>query len=151
MALTLTSQVIKNGDLIPQQYTCDGKDISPPLAWNGTPEGTKSYVLIVDDPDAPMGTWDHWLLFNLPGNTTELPEAISTLPEGTVEGSNSWNNTGYGGPCPPDREHRYSFKLYALDTLLNLGRGAKKQEIESAMHNHILEEAQLMGRYDRAR
>ena len=118
MALTLNSPVFNQGARIPTQFTCDDKDISPALHWQDAPEGTKSFAMIFDDPDAPMGTWDHWLLFNIPANVTELAEDISQLPPGTKEGMNSWGRTGYGGPCPPDREHRYFLKLYALDIAL---------------------------------
>ncbi|OGQ21520.1 MAG: hypothetical protein A3I05_03700 [Deltaproteobacteria bacterium RIFCSPLOWO2_02_FULL_44_10] len=151
MTLTLKSNGFDANGLIPQKFTCDGKDISPELEWSGVPAGTKSLALIVDDPDAPMGTWDHWLLFNIPMNVTKFSEGMKARPLGTIEGKNSWNRTGYGGPCPPDREHRYFFKLYALDTTLSLKTGATKKEIEKAMQGHILAQTELIGRYDRPR
>jgi len=149
MALEINSSEFEQNAKIPSRLTCDGDDISPAIRWQNAPEGTKSFALIFDDPDAPMGTWDHWLLFNIPANVTELAENIKQLPAGTKEGTNSWGRTGYGGPCPPDREHRYFFKLYALDTELSLDNGVEKKEIEKAMEGHILEQAELMGRYER--
>lgn len=145
----LSSPALTQGKSIPAEYTCDGLDISPPLEWNNTPKGTKSFVLIMDDPDAPVGMWDHWLIFNIPVNTMRLEKDLQFLPKGAKFGKNSWKRCDYGGPCPPDREHRYFFKIYALDTELALEEGASKQEIESAMRGHILAEAQLMARYDR--
>lgn len=151
MTFTLKSKSFDHDGLIPNTFTCDGQDRSPALEWNGAPTGTKSFVLIMDDPDAPVGMWDHWILFNLPATTTALVEGIAKLPPGTVEGKNSWHRTGYGGPCPPDREHRYFFKLYALDTAFNLKQGAAKKEVEAAMAGHVLAKTELMGRYDRPR
>lgn len=150
MTLQLTSTAFKHGDPIPSQYSCDGVDISPPLAWQNIPENTASFVLIIDDPDAPVGIWDHWLLFNIPAKTTSLAENISALPEGTKVGQNSWGNNTYGGPCPPKGKHRYFFKLYALDTTLDLEEGATKATLETAIHGHVLAEAELMGTYDRS-
>lgn len=147
--MKIESNAFTEGGLIPQKFTCDGQDTSPQLSWNDMPEYTGAFVLIVDDPDAPMGTWDHWVLYNIPAKTTELAEGIKTLPEGTLEGLNSWSKRGYGGPCPPDKIHRYYFKLYALDKPLDLSPGASKKAVEAAMQSHILAEAQLMGRYDR--
>ena len=149
MPLQLRSDDFENNDLIPQKFSCDGQDFSPHLAWDSVPEGTLSFVLICDDPDAPMGTWDHWLLYNIPPDIRHLEEHIHTLPEGTQEGSNSWNRTGYGGPCPPDGEHRYFFKLYALDKTLLLDDAAKKFDIIQTMQDHILGQAELIGRYSR--
>jgi hypothetical protein len=149
MAMKIESSAFKEGGLIPQKFTCDGQDISPALAWSDMPANTKALVLIFDDPDAPMGTWDHWVLYNLPPETTGLAEAVKTLPNGTLEGLNSWSKRGYGGPCPPDKMHRYYFKLYALDAPLELSPGASKKAVEAAMRSHILAEAQLMGKYDR--
>jgi len=149
MALELTSESFEHNAVIPQKYTCDGQDISPQLKWDNVPEGTRAFAMICDDPDAPMGTWDHWIVFNIPVDTTEFPEDIRLLPDGTKEGNNSWNRTGYGGPCPPDREHRYMFKLYALDTVLELDDGASKSELEAVMKGHILAQAELIGRYNR--
>jgi Raf kinase inhibitor-like YbhB/YbcL family protein len=147
MALQLTSSAFKNGTTIPAQYGCHGADISPPLKWKNVPEKTQSFVLIMDDPDAPMGTWDHWILFNLPSTTLDLEENIKTLPAGTQVGKNSWPKVQYGGPCPPDKMHRYYFKLYALDTKLDLPSGVDKLTVEKAMEKHILEETVLMGTY----
>ncbi|OGT49488.1 MAG: hypothetical protein A3E82_04605 [Gammaproteobacteria bacterium RIFCSPHIGHO2_12_FULL_38_11] len=149
--MKLTSNAFLNGEFIPTQYTCDGNDLSPQLHWTGEPENTKSFVLIVDDPDAPMGNWDHWLLFNIPSDINQLKEAFSKLPSGTKEGKNSWEKTGYGGPCPPSNIHRYFFKLYALDTLLSLENGATKDQLIQAMQGHVLAQAELMGRYERQR
>lgn len=120
MAFILESSAFNNGGSIPSKYTCDDDDISPPLSWRDAPTDTKSFVLIVDDPDAPVGTWDHWLLYNIPAATHELAENLTSAPDGAHGGKNSWGKTTYGGPCPPDREHRYFFKLYALDSKLNL-------------------------------
>jgi Raf kinase inhibitor-like YbhB/YbcL family protein len=149
MAMTIQSNAFKEGELIPQKYTCDGQDISPPLSWHDAPKNTAAFALIFDDPDAPMGTWDHWILYNVPPNITEFLENVRTLPAGTLEGLNSWAKRGYGGPCPPDKIHRYYFKLYALDALLSLPPGASKKELETTMQPHVLAEAVLMGRYDR--
>lgn len=155
MSLTLTSLAFTHLGEIPSKFTCEGQDISPALAWTGPPANTKSFVLIVDDPDAPdpkapKMTWVHWLLFNLPASTTGLAEAVppSALPAGTKEGINDWKRTGYGGPCPPIGRHRYFFKLYALDTELALQQ-PKKPELEKAMAGHILAEAALMGTYQK--
>jgi Raf kinase inhibitor-like YbhB/YbcL family protein len=138
--------------MIPRQYTDDGKDVSPPLAWSGLPPAAKTLALISDDPDAPVGTWVHWVLFNLPASVQSLPEQVptdKTLPNGTRQGKNDFGRIGYGGPCPPSCTHRYYFKLYALDTELNLGAGATKAQLLKAMESHILAEGQLMGRYKR--
>ena len=150
--MKITSTAFSEGEMIPKEYTCDGQDISPPLAWTGVPAGTKSLALIADDPDAPVGTWVHWVAFNIPPDVTELPEAIPTdaLPTGGTHGTNSWRRPGYGGPCPPGGTHRYFFKLYALDTELALKAGASKKDVEKAMKGHILAEAQLMGKYKRS-
>lgn len=149
MALELLSPTFKQGETIPLTYTCDGKNISPPLLWRDVPAGTKSLVLIVDDPDAPAGTWDHWLVYNIPANLVSLPEAIKQLPEGALPGKNSWNKLDYGGPCPPDREHRYFFKLYALDTVLPNKAGMTKKEIENAMNGHVITSSELITKYKR--
>lgn len=158
MALTIASSAFTDRGEIPAKYTCDGQDISPPLSWSGVPSKAKSLVLIVDDPDAPdpkapRMTWVHWVLYNLPPTTSGLPEGVSPsqLPAGTKEGLNDWGRTGYGGPCPPIGRHRYFFKLYALDTVLpDLGRPTK-QALEKAMAGHILEQAELIGTYQRPR
>lgn len=150
--MTLTSPAFENGEAIPVKYSCDGSDISPPLTWSGAPEETASFVLICDDPDAPIGTWVHWVYFNIPSNVTQLPEAVPAGREpetGGVQGKNSWRRNDYGGPCPPGGTHRYFFKLYALDTTLDLGPKAKKKKVVKAMEDHVLAEAQLMGTYSR--
>lgn len=155
MALTLSSTFPHYGR-IPSKYTCDGENVSPPLTWSNLPPGTKSLALIVYDPDAPdprapKMTWVHWILYNIPPKAESLPEAVASLPVGTKEGLNDWKRTGYGGPCPPIGEHRYFFKLYALDTLLpDLGHPTKHQ-LEQAMQGHILEETALVGTYARHR
>lgn len=154
MAMEISSSVFSHGAAIPLKYTCQGKDVSPPLQWSGIPSGTKSLVLIVDDPDAPdpkapKMTWVHWLLYNLPPQTMELSEAVTTLPEGTGEGLNDWKRTGYGGPCPPIGRHRYFFKIYALDTILkDLGQPTKSH-LEAAMSGHILAHAEVIGTYQK--
>jgi len=152
--MQLESLAFSQHEFIPARYTCDGSDISPPLNWNGVPEGTQSLVLICDDPDAPGGTWVHWVLYDLPAHLEDLPESIppmEKLPTGGVHGINDFRKLGYGGPCPPGGTHRYFFKLYALDTLLNLSAGATQAQVETAMQGHILAEAGLMGRYARQR
>ena len=153
MALTLTSTAFQDGATIPKKYTCDGQDLSPPLAWNGVPAGAKSLALVCDDPDAPMGTWVHWVLWNIPPSAPSLPEGVpkdSTLPGGIKQGLNSGPRVGYGGPCPPPgKPHRYFFKLYALDAELALADGANKAALERAMSGHIVGEASLMGTYGR--
>lgn len=152
-AMQLTSSVFAEGEGIPVKYTCDGKNISPPLQWTGLPPGTKSLVLIVDDPDAPSGTWVHWVLYDLPASASELPEDITKgqyLPSGAKQGLNDFKHLGFGGPCPPPgNPHRYFFKLYALDVKLDLKPGAVKQMIEHAMDKHVLAQGQLMGTYRR--
>jgi Raf kinase inhibitor-like YbhB/YbcL family protein len=156
MTLSLTSTSFPHQGEIPARHTCEGNDISPALAWSGAPENTKSFVLIVDDPDAPdprapKMTWVHWVLYNIPANATELPEDVRKLPAGTRQGLNDWKRTGYGGPCPPIGRHRYFHKLYALDTLLpDLGR-AKKADVERAMQGHVLAQAELIGTYQKKR
>lgn len=154
MTMTITSPAFEPGGPIPKQYTCDGQDISPALNWQGVPDEARSLVLIVDDPDAPdpaapKMTWVHWVLYNLPPQTTGLPESVRELPAGTREGVNDWKRTGYGGPCPPIGRHRYFFRLYALDTVLpDLGRPTRAR-LEEAMQGHVLAEGQLMGTYQR--
>jgi Raf kinase inhibitor-like YbhB/YbcL family protein len=152
MTLKLTSSAFSQGDPIPTKYTCDGDDVSPPLAWGDPPEGTASFALINDDPDAPVGTWVHWVLYNLPAGARSLPEAVPSdaeLPDGSRHGQNSWQRLGYGGPCPPGGTHRYFFKLYALDTILDLPSGADKEEVLKALEDHILGQTELMGVYSR--
>jgi len=157
MELELTSSAFSRGQAIPRDYTCDGDDMSPPLAWERVPPGTESLVLIVDDPDAPdpaapKMTWVHWILYNIPPSTISLPPGVSRadLPPGTREGLNDWKRTGYGGPCPPIGRHRYFHKLYALDVQLpDLGTPTKAA-LEEAMADHILASAELVGTYERA-
>lgn len=153
MELQVSSSAFREGETIPRQYTCDGEDLSPPLAWSGVPGGTRSIALIADDPDAPVGTWVHWVLYDIPPDLTELPGGVAKSPlvagVGT-HGRNDFRRTGYGGPCPPPgKPHRYYFKLYALDTTLNLGSNATKKDLERNMQDHILAQGQLMGTYGR--
>lgn len=152
MTLTVTSCAFHEGELIPRKYSGDGDDISPPLSWSGIPEGSKSLALISDDPDAPMGNWVHWVCFNIPPNEPGLTEKIppvDRLENGAKQGINDFRQLGYGGPCPPSGTHRYYFKLYALDTVLNLRPGITKKELESAMKGHVLAQGQIMGKYKR--
>ncbi|AFZ45601.1 phospholipid-binding protein, PBP family [Halothece sp. PCC 7418] len=142
--MKLTSPVFENNGIIPQKYTCQGNNINPPLMIRNIPNGTVSLALIIDDPDAPMKTWDHWVMWNIKP-VAEIPEN-SALGE---QGKNSWGNNHYGGPCPPNGTHRYFFKLYALDCDLNLSRKATKLDLEAAMENHILESVNLIGLYQK--
>jgi hypothetical protein len=151
--MQLTSTAFTEGAAIPAQYTCDAKNISPPLKWSGVPAGAKSLALIVDDPDAPSSTWVHWVLYDLPASVSELPEDLAKsqyVTGGAKQGLNDFKHLGYGGPCPPHgKPHRYFFKLYALDSLLDLRPGLTKKDLESAMEKHILARGQLMGIYQR--
>jgi hypothetical protein len=153
MSLKLISAAFEPGGTIPKKFTCDGPDASPALAWSGAPAGTQSFALIMDDPDAPVGTWVHWVLYDLPAGTRELAEGVAKqeeLPGGARQGRNDFRRIGYGGPCPPaGPAHRYFFKLYALDAKLSLKPGATKDEVEKAMKGHILAQSELMGRYGR--
>jgi Raf kinase inhibitor-like YbhB/YbcL family protein len=153
MSVELTSMAFQPGATIPKQYTGDGADQSPPLRWSEPPKGTQSLALICDDPDAPRGTWVHWILFNLPAQTRELGEGvptIETLGTGTKQGKNDFGQIGYGGPAPPKgKPHRYFFKLYALDVTLDLPPGATKTQLTDAMKGHVLAEGQLVGNYGR--
>jgi Raf kinase inhibitor-like YbhB/YbcL family protein len=154
MAMEIRSTAFADGGAIPARYTCQGENVSPPLSWAGIPAGTKSLVLIVDDPDAPdprapKMTWVHWVLFNLPAAGAGLPEAVNELPPGTGEGLNDWQKTGYGGPCPPIGRHRYFHKLYALDIVLDELKRPTKAQLEAAMVGHILGQAQLLGTYQK--
>jgi hypothetical protein len=152
MAIAITSKVFEEGGMIPKQYTCDGTDESPPLSWSGIPEGAKSLALICDDPDAPMGTWVHWVLYNLPPDTKELPEGVQSVEifqSGARHGITDFKRFGYGGPCPPSGTHRYFFKLYALDTTLELSGHVTKRDLLNAMEGHVLASGQLMGKYRR--
>jgi Raf kinase inhibitor-like YbhB/YbcL family protein len=152
MSLSITSTAFKQGERIPSKYTCDGTDISPGLEWSDVPEGTRSFTIIADDPDAPVGTWIHWVFYNILGKTRTLPEAVppdASLPDGSMQGKNSWGRPGYGGPCPPGGTHRYFFRLYVLDALLELRSGMSEDVVLKAMKGHILAEAELMGLYSR--
>jgi hypothetical protein len=150
--MELTSSAFSEGAMIPDKYTCDGSDVSPPLNWKAAPAGTKSFVLICDDPDAPVGTWVHWVYYDIPAGTEGLPENVvpdERPAQGGTQGVNDFRKIGYGGPCPPGGTHRYYFKLYALDTPLNLSSGATKKQVLKAMENHIIGQTQLMGKYKR--
>ena len=156
MTFQLTSPNFQTQGQIPMQFTCEGDDLSPELTWSGAPDGTQSFVLIVDDPDAPdpaapKMTWVHWLLYNLPPQATHLPQGVTRtgLPSGTLQGINDWKRTGYGGPCPPIGRHRYYFKLYALNTVLPDLHSPAKPRLEAALQPHILGEAVLMGTYQK--
>lgn len=154
MDFKVSSTAFDHGKAIPMAYTCEGNDVSPPLAWSGAPPGTKSFALICDDPDAPdpkapQRTWVHWVLYDLPAHSHELPGGVQSLPRGTREGLNDWNRTGYGGPCPPIGCHRYFFKLYALDTVLGDLHRPAKAALETAMAQHILAQATLIGSYEK--
>lgn len=145
--LTLTSPAFESGGKIPPKYTCDGENVNPPLSIQNIPDGTQSLALIVDDPDAPAKIWLHWSLWNISPNTTEFEE--DNVPIGAIEGITDFGETGYGGPCPHSGEHRYFFKLYALDAILDLKPGATKTALEEAMERHILAKTELSGRYER--
>jgi Raf kinase inhibitor-like YbhB/YbcL family protein len=148
MALQITSPAFQNNSSIPAKYTCQGQDISPPLRLAGVPQNAKSLVLLMDDPDAPMGTWDHWILFNIPPETTAIAE--NSVPAGAVVGRNSWPKNSYGGPCPPSGTHRYFFKLYALDSTLDLTSNVTKRDVERAMDGRVIAQAQLVGTYKKS-
>ncbi len=157
MTLSLTSDAFADGGEIPAKYTCEGEDLAPALQWTGIPDGTRSLVLIVDDPDAPdpqapKMTWVHWVLYNIPADATALNEGVTApgLPPGTGEGLNDWQRTGYGGPCPPVGRHRYFHKLYALDATLPEMSRPTKAEVEAAMQGHVLAQVQLMGTYQKS-
>jgi Raf kinase inhibitor-like YbhB/YbcL family protein len=152
--ILITSDAFLEGEAIPTKYTCDGDDLSPDLRWSDIPPNTKSLALICEDPDAPSGTFTHWVLFDLPPTVTELPEGVSTaerLANGAVQGQNDFKRIGYGGPCPPpnDNEHRYYFRIYALDTELQLRSGARREDVAPAMLGHVLATGHLMGTYKR--
>jgi Raf kinase inhibitor-like YbhB/YbcL family protein len=158
MTLVLTSSAFTHEGSIPRKYTCEGDDVSPPLAWSGVPANTKSFALVVDDPDAPdpaapRRTYVHWVLYDLPATTGALPEGAvsSALPPGTREGTNDWGRTGYGGPCPPIGRHRYFHKLYALDVALGARGALRKADLEKALEGHVLAKAELMGTYQKGR
>jgi Raf kinase inhibitor-like YbhB/YbcL family protein len=154
--MSLMSPVFTHQGAIPKNYTCQGKDISPALRWDGLPNGTQSLALIIDDPDAPdpaapKRVWVHWVLYNIPAKANGLPEAVTatTLPAGTREGTNDWERVGYGGPCPPIGRHRYFHKLYALDTVLPDLKQPTKAELEKSMEGHVLEKVELIGTYQK--
>jgi Raf kinase inhibitor-like YbhB/YbcL family protein len=153
MSLTISSSAFSNGGTIPKKFTCDGPDVSPPLTWTEPAAETKSLALLVDDPDAPVGNWSHWTMWNLPVSSRGLPEAVSKeapLSDGTEQGKNDFGKTGYNGPCPPPgKPHRYYFKLFALDTKLDLKAGSRKKELETAMKGHIVAQSEWMGTYGR--
>ncbi len=152
MDIEVTSPAFKDGEMIPPRYTCDGADVSPPLAWADVPKTAETIALICDDPDCPGRTWVHWVLFNLPAGLKELAEAVppdGELANGAKQGLNDWRRIGYGGPCPPGGTQGYFFKLYAVDVLLDLQPGATKAQLLQAMEGHILAQGQLMGKYKR--
>ena len=153
MQLAISSPAFSNGGSIPKKFTCDGPDVSPQLAWSESAAATKSFALLVDDPDAPVGNWNHWTAWNLPATAHGLPEGVSQdarLADGTEQGRNDFGKTGYNGPCPPPgKPHRYYFKLFALDTNLDLKAGSRKKELEAAMKGHVLTQAEWMGTYGR--
>lgn len=152
MTIQIESPAFKYGDFIPAKYTCDDLNISPPLKWSGVPDGTKSFALICDDPDAPIGDWVHWVIYNIPPDTRELKENIPTekfLKDGSMHGLNDWKKYGYGGPCPPSGVHRYYFKIYALDIKLDVSYGLTKKQLLDAMKGHIIAQGELMGKYQR--
>lgn len=152
--MELKSAAFSQGQAIPARYTCDGKDVSPLLTWTEGPRGTRSFALIADDPDAPTGTWVHWVIYNLPPATRQIPEGVPAderLPDGTIQGKTDFGRTGYGGPCPPSGTHRYFFRLFALDTALSLPPASTAKQLKKAMQGHILAEAEVMGTYRRKR
>ncbi len=152
--MKIESPAFSSAQPIPQKFSCEGPDVSPALSWSDAPQNAKSFALIADDPDAPVGTWVHWVIFNLPAQTKALPEGVPKTDSaaGAVQGRNDFGKIGYGGPCPPPgKPHRYFFKLYALDSTLDLKAGAKKPEVEKAMQGHILAQSELMGTYQRKR
>jgi Raf kinase inhibitor-like YbhB/YbcL family protein len=150
--MELKSLAFKSEGVIPRQYTCDGSDVSPPLNWENPPDGTQSFALMVDDPDAPRHTFVHWVIYNLPAESRYLPEHIPAqahLPNGSIQGKNDFGRLGYGGPCPLRGMHRYCFKLYAIDTLLDLAPGATKAQLLASMKEHILASSEMIGCYSR--
>lgn len=153
MAFTLDTKAFPKGGEIPSKYACTGEDVSPALSWSGAPQGTKSFALIVEDPDAPSGTFTHWIVYDLPAEARQLPENVSKtddLSGGGRQGRNDFRRAGYGGPCPPPgKPHRYFFKLYALNSPLNLPAGASRREVEDALRGHVIAQAELMGKFGR--
>jgi Raf kinase inhibitor-like YbhB/YbcL family protein len=153
MGFAITSNSFSDGETIPEKFTCDGENVSPQLSWSHAPTNTKSFALIVEDPDAPAGTWTHWVLFNIPASERSLTEGTpqtGELPGGEEQGKNDFGKTGYGGPCPPPgNPHRYFFKLYALSSTLNLAPGGSKQDLLHAMEGYILAQTEIVGIYKR--
>lgn len=152
MPLNITSKAFQQGQIIPKEYTCDGEDKSPPLEWKNVPENAGSLALISDDPDAPSGTWVHWVAYNIPVSRNNFEEdvpAVEKLEDGTTQGENDFRKIGYGGPCPPGGTHRYFFRIYALDKELNLDPGLTKKELLNKIQGHILDHGELMGKYSR--
>lgn len=150
MSISLTSSAFEPGKAIPADHTCKGRDLSPALSWGEPPAGTQGFALIMDDPDAPMGTWVHWVIFNIPDTARGLAEGLPAggqLADGSLQGNNSSRHQGYNGPCPPSGTHRYFFKLYALDVALGLSAGATKEQVLAAMQGHVLAQAELMGTF----
>ncbi len=145
--MELWSDAFENGEAVPEMYTCDGENINPPLHFSDFPEGTESLAIMVEDPDAPSGDFTHWIIWNIPPDTREILEA--EVPVGAVQGMNDSGNLGYTGPCPPEGEHRYFFRAYALDVVLKLDEGAEQEDLQAAMEDHILDEAELVGIYSR--
>lgn len=148
--MKFTSSAFKQGEMIPKDYTCEGKDLFPPLAWDHVPAGTKSFAIIVDDPDAPHGTWVHWVAFNIPGDMRSLDAHALERTKGIIQGITSNPQPGYHGPCPPSGTHRYYFTLYALSSMLDLDTTATKETVLAAAKKHLLGQAQLMGRYQKS-
>jgi Raf kinase inhibitor-like YbhB/YbcL family protein len=153
MTFQLSTTAFSSGGPIPKKFTCDGPDVSPALTWNEPPAGTQAFALIMDDPDAPVGTWVHWVLYDLPASERGLPEGVpkeAEVPSGARQGRNDFRKIGYGGPCPPaGSTHRYFFKLYALSSTTQLNSGATKADLEGAIKGHVLAQAELVGRYNR--
>jgi len=154
LTMVIYSSAFKENEMIPPKYTCDGENISPPLSWSGASQNTKSFALVVDDPDAPMGIWVHWVVYNIPASVTSFDEnipPIENLENGALQGMNDFHKKGYGGPCPPSGIHRYFFKIYALDKIISLSSGATKTQLEKAMDGHIIAKGELIGKYSRSR
>ncbi len=153
VSLALKTAAFPEGGEIPKKYTCDAADVSPSLSWSGAPAETRAFALLAEDPDAPVGTWTHWVIWNIPAKATALPEGVpktEVLPDGARQGRNDFKRIGYGGPCPPPgKPHRYFFRLYALDTTPDVKAGASRTELERAMKGHVLSQAELMGKYGR--
>ena len=152
MSIKLTSTAFQDGGLIPSNYTCDGANVSPTLNWSGVPPTAKALAIVCEDPDAPGKTWVHWVVYDIPPTTMQLPEGIvheEKLSNGSKQGTNDFKNVGYGGPCPPSGTHRYFFRLYALDSETSLGLGATKERLLEAIDGHVLAQGELMGKYKR--